>query len=90
MGMMKRCNSALAQPNVPQVIFIAFDSRELDAAQARGLRNMMIMLVAAALVIVATILAQFWFRRYRRSRQQLQEAMARKEKLMALGGWRRA
>lgn len=85
MGMMKRCNSALAQPNVPQVIFIAFDSHELDAAQARGLRNMMIMLVAAALVIVATILAQFWFRRYRRSRQQLQEAMARKEKLMALG-----
>lgn len=85
MGMMKRCNSALAQPNVPQVIFIAFDSRELDAAQARGLRNMMIMLVAAALAIVATILAQFWFRRYRRSRQQLQEAMARKEKLMALG-----
>ncbi|MDK7100659.1 two-component system sensor histidine kinase ZraS [Klebsiella aerogenes] len=85
MGMMKRCNSALAQPNVPQVIFIAFDSRELDAAQARGLRNMMIMLVATALVIVATILAQFWFRRYRRSRQQLQEAMARKEKLMALG-----
>ena len=46
---------------------------------------MMIMLVAAALVIVATILAQFWFRRYRRSRQQLQEAMARKEKLIALG-----
>ncbi len=85
MGMMKHCNSALAQPNVPQVIFIAFDSRELDAAQARGLRNMMIMLGAAALVIVATILAQFWFRRYRRSRQQLQEAMARKEKLMALG-----
>ncbi|EIW9480636.1 MULTISPECIES: two-component system sensor histidine kinase ZraS [Klebsiella] len=85
MGMMKRCNSALAQPNVPQVIFIAFDSRELDAAQARGLRNMMIMLAAAALVIVATILAQFWFRRYRLSRQQLQEAMARKEKLLALG-----
>ncbi|ENZ8431184.1 two-component system sensor histidine kinase ZraS [Klebsiella sp. CN_Kp073] len=85
MGMMKRCNSTLAQPNVPQVIFIAFDSRELDAAQARGLRNMMIMLAAAALVIVATILAQFWFRRYRLSRQQLQEAMARKEKLLALG-----
>ncbi|MFE1283518.1 two-component system sensor histidine kinase ZraS [Klebsiella aerogenes] len=85
MGMMKRCNSALAQPNVPQVIFIAFDSRELDAVQARGLRNMMIMLAAAALVIVATILAQFWFRRYRLSRQQLQEAMARKEKLLALG-----
>ena len=85
MGMMNRGNSALAQPTVPQVIFIAFDSRELDAAQARGQRNMMIMLGAAALVIAATILAQFWFRRYRRSRQQLLEAMARKEKLVALG-----
>ena len=42
-----------------QVIFIAFDSRELDAAQARGQRNMAIMLGAAALVIAATILAQF-------------------------------
>ena len=79
MGMMNRGNSALAQATVPQV------SRELDAAQARGQRNMMIMLGAAALVIAATILAQFWFRRYRRSRQQLLEAMARKEKLVALG-----
>ncbi|EIV5425152.1 sensor protein ZraS [Klebsiella pneumoniae] len=85
MGMMNRGNSALAQAIVPQVIFIAFDSRELDAAQARGQRNMAIMLGAAALVIAATILAQFWFRRYRRSRKQLLEAMARKEKLVALG-----
>ena len=85
MGMMNRGNSALAQATVPQVIFIAFDSRELDAAQARGQRNMAIMLGAAALVIAATILAQFWFRRYRRSRKQLLEAMARKEKLVALG-----
>ena len=36
MGMMNRGNSALAQASIPQVIFIAFDSRELDAAQARG------------------------------------------------------
>ncbi len=85
MGMMKRCGSGLVQPDVPQVIFIAFDSRELDAAQARGQRNMMIMLGAAVLVIAATILAQFWFRRYRRSRKQLLEAMARKEKLVAFG-----
>ncbi|WEF27935.1 two-component system sensor histidine kinase ZraS [Klebsiella aerogenes] len=85
MGMMQRCRSVLAQPNVPQVIFIAFDSRVLDAAQARGQRNMVIMLGAAALVVAATILAQFWFRRYRRSRKQLLEAMARKEKLVALG-----
>ena len=49
MGMMNRGNSALAQAIVPQVIFIAFDSRELDAAQARGQRNMAIMLGAAAL-----------------------------------------
>jgi two-component system sensor histidine kinase HydH len=83
--MMNRGNSALAQATVPQVIFIAFDSRELDAAQARGLRNMVIMLGAAALVIAATMLSQFWFRRYRRSRKQLLEAMARKEKLVALG-----
>ena len=85
--MMNRGNSALAQATVPQVIFIAFDSRELDAAQARWQRNMAIMLGAAALVIAATILAQFWFRRYRRSRKQLLEAMARKEKLVAI--WRR-
>ncbi|STV60645.1 sensor protein of zinc sigma-54-dependent two-component system [Klebsiella pneumoniae subsp. ozaenae] len=39
MGMMNRGNSALAQATVPQVIFIAFDSRELDAAQARGQRE---------------------------------------------------
>lgn len=44
MGMMNRGNSALVQAIVPQVIFIAFDSRELDAAQARGQRNMAIML----------------------------------------------
>ncbi len=44
--MMNRGNSALAQATVPQVIFIAFDSRELDAAQARGQRNMAIMLGA--------------------------------------------
>jgi two-component system sensor histidine kinase HydH len=72
------------------VIFIAFDSRELDAAQARGQRNMAIMLGAAALVMAATILAQFWFRRYRRSRKQLLEAMARKENWWRLAIWRRA
>lgn len=35
--------------------------------------------------MTATVLAQFWFRRYQRSRKQLQEATARKEKLLALG-----
>ncbi len=50
---------------------------------------MAIMLGAAALVIAATILAQFWFRRYRRSRKQLLEAMARKESWWRLAIWRR-
>ena len=59
MGMMNRGNSALAQPTVPQVIFIAFDSRELDAAQARGQRNMMIMLGAAYSLTIAAILSEW-------------------------------
>lgn len=69
----------------PQVIFIAFDVREIDAEQARAQRNMVVMLCAAVLVMVATLLAQFWFRRYQRSRRQLQEATHRREKLVALG-----
>ena len=85
MRMMMRRESADLRAQVPQVIFIAFDARELDADNARGLRNMIVMLCAAGVVMVATVLAQFWFRRYQRSRKQLQEAMARKEKLVAIG-----
>ncbi len=70
------------------MIFIAFDSRELDVAQARGQRNMAIALVPP-LVIAATILAQFWFRRYRRSRKQLLEAMARRKSWWRCNIWRR-
>lgn len=81
MRMMMRRNVV----ETPQVIFIAFDARELDAEQARGLRNMIVMLCAAGVVMVATVLAQFWFSRYQRSRKLLQEATHRKEKLMALG-----
>lgn len=79
--MMRRSIAA----DTPQVIFIAFDVRELDAEQARGLRNMIIMLCASGLVMAATILAQFWFCRYQRSRRLLQETTHRKEKLVALG-----
>ena len=85
MRMMMRRESADLRNQAPQVIFIAFDTRELDADHARGLRNMVIMLCAAGVVMAATVLAQFWFRRYQRSRKQLQEATARKEKLVALG-----
>ena len=85
MRMMMRRESADLRNQAPQVIFIAFDTRELDADHARGLRNMVIMLCAAGVVMTATVLAQFWFRRYQRSRKQLQEATARKENLLALG-----
>ena len=85
MRMMMRRESADLRNQAPQVIFIAFDTRELDADHARGLRNMVIMLCAAGVVMAATVLAQFWFCRYQRSRKQLQEATARKEKLVALG-----
>lgn len=85
MRMMMRRESADLRNQAPQVIFIAFDTHELDADHARGLRNMVIMLCAAGVVMTATVLAQFWFRRYQRSRKQLQEATARKEKLLALG-----
>lgn len=81
MRMMMRRNVV----DAPQVIFVAFDARELDAEQSRGLRNMIVMLCAAGVVMVATVLAQFWFSRYQRSRKLLQEATHRKEKLMALG-----
>lgn len=79
MRMMMRRESADLRNQAPQVIFIAFDTRELDADHARGLRNMVIMLCAAGVVMAATVLAQFWFCRYQRSRKQLQEATARKE-----------
>ncbi|MGK3488363.1 two-component system sensor histidine kinase ZraS, partial [Klebsiella michiganensis] len=85
MRMMMRREAAGLRTQAPQVIFIAFDTRELDADHARSLRNMVIMLCAAGVVMAATLLAQFWFRRYQRSRKQLQEATARKEKLVALG-----
>lgn len=85
MRMMMRRESAELRTQVPQFIFIAFDTRELDANHARSLRNMVIMLCAAGVVMAATVLAQFWFRRYQRSRKLLQEATARKEKLAAIG-----
>ncbi|MBC3635356.1 two-component system sensor histidine kinase ZraS [Klebsiella michiganensis] len=85
MRMMMRREAAGLRTQAPQVIFIAFDTRELDADHARSLRNMVIMLCAAGVVMAATLLAQFWFRRYQRSRKQLYEATARKEKLVALG-----
>ena len=57
----------------PQAIFIAFDASNL------------IILFALATVLLASVLSFFWYRRYLRSRQLLQDEMKRKEKLVALG-----
>lgn len=68
-----------------QFIFIAFDASELAVTQAREWRNTLIMLFALTTVLLATLLTFFWYRRYLRSRQLLQDEMNRKEKLVALG-----
>lgn len=85
MRMMSRRNGMDLRADTPQVIFVAFDVRELDAAQSRERRNMIMMLGATGIVLLAMVLALFWFRRYQRSRRQLQEANNRREKLVALG-----
>ncbi len=48
-------------------------------------RNTLIILFALATVLLASVLSFFWYRRYLRSRQLLQDEMKRKEKLVALG-----
>ncbi len=47
--------------------------------------NTLIILFALATVLLASVLSFFWYRRYLRSRQLLQDEMKRKEKLVALG-----
>ncbi|EHG7584063.1 MULTISPECIES: two-component system sensor histidine kinase ZraS [Citrobacter] len=86
MGAMPRCEGRNAGiSSTPQTIFIAFDASELATTQAREWRNMLIMLFALTTVLLATLLAFFWYRRYLRSRQLLQDEMNRQEKLLALG-----
>lgn len=68
-----------------QSIFIAFDASDLAVTQARECRNTLIMLFALTTVLLATLMTFFWYRRYLRSRQLLQDEMNRKEKLVALG-----
>jgi two-component system sensor histidine kinase HydH len=66
-------------------IFIAFDASDVASTQARERRNLLIVMFALTTVLLATLLSFFWYRRYQRSRQQLQVEMNRKEKLMAMG-----
>lgn len=83
---MARCASNDGQLITPaQTIFIAFDASDLAATQAREWRNTLIVLSALAAVLLATVLTFFWYQRYQRSYKELQDAMKRKEKLMALG-----
>ena len=83
---MARCASNDGQLIPPaQTIFIAFDASDLAATQAREWRNTLIVLSALAAVLLATVLTFFWYQRYQRSYKELQDAMKRKEKLMALG-----
>lgn len=69
----------------PQAIFIAFDASNIVSAEDREQRNTLIILFATATVLLASVLSFFWYRRYLRSRQLLQDEMKRKEKLVALG-----
>ena len=83
---MARCSGKDDHINAPvQTIFIAFDASDLAATQAREWRNTLIVLSALAAVLLATVLTFFWYQRYQRSYRELQDAMKRKEKLMALG-----
>ena len=83
---MARCASNDEQLISPaQTIFIAFDASDLTATQAREWRNTLIVLSALAAVLLATVLTFFWYQRYQRSYKELQDAMKRKEKLLALG-----
>lgn len=84
MRAMSRGNGGMSD-SAHQSIFIAFDASDLAVTQAREWRNTLIMLFALTTVLLATLLTFFWYRRYLRSRQLLQDEMNRKEKLVALG-----
>lgn len=58
------------------IIFVAFDTTSLDAAQERGMRNTVILLTILLLLSMVSLLALFLARRYQRSNQQLQASKA--------------
>lgn len=85
MHSMPRCNPVSSGPSAQRVIFLAFDASDLEMTESRENRNTLIVLSALVLVLLASILSFFWYRRYQRSSQQLRDEMSRKEKLVALG-----
>ncbi len=58
------------------LIFAAFDTVALDAAQAKEIRNTFILLSILLLLALASLLSLFWARRYQHSSQQLQDSKA--------------
>lgn len=68
--------AAELQDDEQAVIFAAFDTVALDAAQAKDMRNTSILLSILLLLALASLLALFWGRRYQRSSQQLQDSKA--------------
>lgn len=92
MHRMAQTEQAVPQDEPPAIIFAAFDTAALDAAQAKDIRNTSILLSILLLLALASLLALFWARRYQRSSQQfmqevrqLQDEIRRKEKLAAIG-----
>lgn len=58
------------------IVFTAFDTTALEAAQAKDIRNTAIFLSILLLLALASLLALFWARRYQHSSQQLQDSKA--------------
>lgn len=75
--------SEVAEPQDDEqaVIFAAFDTVALDAAQAKDMRNTAILL---SILLLLALASWFIFRDMRKIRQ-LQEEIRRKEKLVAMG-----
>lgn len=94
MNMHRMAETAVPTPQDEEqaIIFAAFDTVALDAAQAKDIRNTAILLSILLLLALASLLALFWARRYQYSRQQflrevsqLQDEVRRKEKQAAIG-----
>ena len=79
------CAICSSMPRHHKQFFIAFDASNIVSAEDREQRNTLIILFALATVLLASVLSFFWYRRYLRSGQLLQDEMKRKEKLVALG-----
>lgn len=78
MNMQRRMETSITEPQGEDqtLIFAAFDTVALDAAQAKDVRNTSILLSILLLLVLASLLSLFWARRYQRFSQQLQNSKA--------------